>query len=150
MLAVYQGKDAEVLVDEKWLKQGVKAESEQEKEPRRVLADFIKKFFRHKGAAIGSIIILLFIFTAVFAPWLTSYEYDKPDINSILLAPSWKHLFGTDEFGRDIFTRILYGSRISLEVALWRWLSDGNRHRAGGSRVIMAVLSIISLHRLPT
>jgi peptide/nickel transport system permease protein len=117
MLAVYQGKDAEVLVDEKWLKQGVKAESEQEKEPRRVLADFIKKFFRHKGAAIGSIIILLFIFTAVFAPWLTSYEYDKPDINSILLAPSWKHLFGTDEFGRDIFTRILYGSRISLEVA---------------------------------
>ena len=45
------------------------------------------------------------------------FSYDKPNISAVLEAPSWKHIFGTDEFGRDIFTRIVYGARISLQVA---------------------------------
>jgi peptide/nickel transport system permease protein len=115
MLAIYPSKDVEIYADKKWLER--KAVKEKEQGKKNVFAGFAKRLLRHKGAVIGIIIIFLFIFTAVFAPWLTSYSYDSPDISAVLKAPSWKHLFGTDEFGRDIFTRIVYGSRISLEVA---------------------------------
>jgi peptide/nickel transport system permease protein len=116
MLEVYRSKDVEVYADKEWLDR--KAVDEKDQEKKSPFADFTRKLFRHKGAVIGVIIIFLFIFTAVFAPWLTNYDYDSPDIDSVLQAPSWKHIFGTDEFGRDIFTRIVHGSRISLEVAL--------------------------------
>ncbi len=116
MLEVYRSKDVEVYADKEWLDR--KAVDEKDQEKKSAFADFTRKLFRHKGAVIGVIIIFLFIFTAVFAPWLTNYDYDSPDIDSVLQAPSWKHIFGTDEFGRDIFTRIVHGSRISLEVAL--------------------------------
>jgi len=116
MLEVYRSKDVEVYADKEWLDR--KAVDEKDQEKKSAFADFTRKLFRHKGAVIGVIIIFLFIFTAVFAPWLTTYDYDSPDIDSVLQAPSWKHIFGTDEFGRDIFTRIVHGSRISLEVAL--------------------------------
>ncbi|NLL35081.1 MAG: ABC transporter permease [Clostridiales bacterium] len=86
-------------------------------EKKTAFTDFTKKLFRHKGAIVGAVIIFLFIFSAIFAPLLTPYDYDVPDISSVLEAPSGTHLFGTDEFGRDILTRIVYGSRISLEVA---------------------------------
>jgi len=79
---------------------------------------FLKRFFKHKGAIFGLIIISLFIFMAILAPLLAPYQYDAPNINSILEAPSLSHLFGTDEFGRDILSRILHGSQISLTVAL--------------------------------
>lgn len=110
-----QSKDVEAYAGKKLLEQEIKKEIELEK--KNVFADFRKRLFRHKGAVIGVIIIFLFIFSAVFAPWLTSYSYDKPNISAVLEAPSWKHIFGTDEFGRDIFTRIVYGARISLQVA---------------------------------
>lgn len=114
-MAVYQSKNLEVYADNKWLEKETVEEKERKK--KSVFADFTKKLFRHKGAVIGIIIIFLFIFAAVFAPWLTPYSYDKPDISAILKAPCREHIFGTDEFGRDIFTRIVYGARISLKVA---------------------------------
>ncbi|HHW49335.1 MAG TPA: ABC transporter permease [Clostridiaceae bacterium] len=113
---MYQSKDIEVYADKKWLEQEAVKEREQEK--KSALVGFAKRLFRHKGAVIGGIIIILFIFIAVFAPWLTSYSYDKPDISAVLMAPCREHIFGTDEFGRDIFTRIVYGARISLKVAI--------------------------------
>jgi len=116
MLAINQSEDINVYVDNMLLKQEAVKEKEQEK--KSVYTDFAKKFIRHKGGVIGFTIILLFIFTAVFAPWLTSYSYDSPDITAVLKAPCKEHIFGTDEFGRDIFTRIVYGARISLEVAI--------------------------------
>lgn len=79
---------------------------------------FIKKLIKHKGAIFGSIIIMLFIVTAIFAPLITTYEYDQPNIEAMLEEPSKEHIFGTDEFGRDIFSRVIYGSRISMYVAL--------------------------------
>jgi len=129
-LAVFEGKDIEAIAGGKWLEDDAipssekrrKDEQEIRKEARRDrkngFAVFVKKLFRHKGALIGAVIIFLFVFTAVFAPWLTSYEYDSPDITAVLEAPSWEHIFGTDEFGRDIFTRVVYGTRISLRVAI--------------------------------
>lgn len=115
-MAMYQSKSVEAYADKKWLEREAVREKEQEK--KSALADFAKRLFRHKGAVIGAIIIFLFIFAAVFAPWLTTYSYDKPDISAVLRTPCREHIFGTDEFGRDIFTRIVYGARISLEVAI--------------------------------
>lgn len=67
---------------------------------------------------LGVFIVLFFVFLAVFAPFLTDYEPDAINMTEIFLPPSEKHLFGTDELGRDVYTRVIYGSRISLFVGL--------------------------------
>src|SRR6267378_4774619 len=69
------------------------------------------------GAAAASIILLI-VFTAIFADVLAPYDplAAQPEIR--LAAPSWAHPFGTDDIGRDVFSRVIYGSRISLWVGL--------------------------------
>jgi ABC-type dipeptide/oligopeptide/nickel transport system permease subunit len=66
----------------------------------------------------GTLIILALIFVAIFAPFLTAYEPNLMDLKSPLRHPSGMHLLGTDELGRDLFSRILYGARISLLVGI--------------------------------
>jgi oligopeptide transport system permease protein len=56
--------------------------------------------------------------SALFAPWLTAYGYDEQNLADQNLPPSWSHPFGTDAAGRDLYSRILYGGRISLAVGL--------------------------------
>ena len=68
----------------------------------------------NKVAAFSAVLILVFVLAAVFAPLLTPYDPKQMDIMNRLSAPSAEHLFGTDEGGRDILTRMLYGSRVSL------------------------------------
>ncbi len=68
----------------------------------------------NKLAVISAAVILLFILAAVFAPLLTPYSFSDMDLMNRLSAPSSVHLFGTDAAGRDILTRLLYGSRVSL------------------------------------
>ncbi|GAB3128342.1 ABC transporter permease [Novispirillum itersonii] len=65
------------------------------------------------GAGLG-----LFIFVALFAPLLAPYAYDAQDLARIGLPPSAENWFGTDEFGRDVLSRVIYGARISLSVGL--------------------------------
>lgn len=60
---------------------------------------------------VGGLFFALVLFAALAAPWLSSYDPIKQDIPARLLRPSLEHLFGTDEFGRDLFTRVLYGGR---------------------------------------
>lgn len=69
---------------------------------------------------IGVVILFLLLFSICAAPLLTSYAPDAQDhpAQQRLLPPSSSHLFGTDQFGRDVFTRVLYGGRISLLIAL--------------------------------
>jgi peptide/nickel transport system permease protein len=67
---------------------------------------------------IGAVIILLLILTAIFAPLLTPYEPNKVDLQNNLQQPSSQHLLGTDKVGRDVLTRIIYGSRIALLVGV--------------------------------
>jgi peptide/nickel transport system permease protein len=110
-----QSRNGGVYIENEWIEQ--QALEVREEKARKPFADFVAKLFKHKGAVFGAVIILLFVCTAVFAPWLAPYEYDKPDISAVLQPPSAEHLFGTDEFGRDIFSRIVYGARISLRVA---------------------------------
>ena len=66
----------------------------------------------------GLILVLLIIFSAVFADVLAPYDYKALDVQSRLEAPSWEHLMGTDNLGRDTFSRILHGGRIALWIAL--------------------------------
>ena len=83
------------------------------------LSGSLKRMCReNRLALVSAIVIGLFMLAAIFAPLLTPYTYDQQDIMARLSAPGWKHLFGTDEAGRDIFTRMLYGSRVSLLVGL--------------------------------
>ncbi len=69
-------------------------------------------------AAVSLAVILLFILAAVCAPLLTSYSWSEMNLAERLQPPSSAHIFGTDEGGRDIFTRMLYGSRVSLLVGI--------------------------------
>jgi glutathione transport system permease protein len=79
-------------------------------------AEFWRRF-RHKRVALLSAgVLLVLILAAAAAPWLAPYGPTTPDYDNVLAGPSWRHLCGTDTFGRDIFSRILWGGRISLTV----------------------------------
>ncbi|MDR1299324.1 MAG: ABC transporter permease [Oscillospiraceae bacterium] len=80
--------------------------------------DVFRRLFRNKLSVVGLIIVLLIVLAVVFAPLLTRYDYGKQDPGNRLAFPSFQHLCGTDNFGRDIFSRLLYGGRISLLVSL--------------------------------
>jgi peptide/nickel transport system permease protein len=69
-------------------------------------------------AAIGLALLLIFVICAVFAPWLAPDDPAALDLHGRLTGPSAAHWFGTDELGRDIFSRTMYGARISLIVAV--------------------------------
>ncbi len=62
------------------------------------------------------IFILLIIIAAIFAPFIAPYNPDKINVNAILQPPSFAHILGTDQLGRDVFSRLIYGARISVEV----------------------------------
>lgn len=76
----------------------------------------MKRLFRNKAAVFGLVIIVLMFLCAIAAPLIATHDYAKQDLPSMLQSPSRAHLFGTDEFGRDIFSRVIYGSRVSLKV----------------------------------
>jgi len=73
---------------------------------------------RNKMAMFGLGIMGLLVIIAIFAPIITPYDYDYQQLLSRLQGPSSEHWFGTDHLGRDIFTRIIYGARVSLQVGL--------------------------------
>ncbi|MDW8325586.1 MAG: ABC transporter permease [Anaerolineales bacterium] len=76
-----------------------------------------KKFLRHTPALFGLTLILLLALTALLAPVIAPYEYDAQDLTKIRQPPSVAHPFGTDKYGRDVFSRVVYGARIALQVA---------------------------------
>ena len=78
----------------------------------------VRRFCRNKAAVAALFFILALIFCAVFCDYLTPYDYATQDLLNKLEGPSLVHLCGTDNFGRDIFTRILRGARVSLLVSL--------------------------------
>ena len=78
--------------------------------------EIINAFKKNKLALYSLIYILLIILAAVFAPYISPYNPDKINVNAILQPPSFAHILGTDQLGRDVFSRLIYGSRISVEV----------------------------------
>ena len=77
------------------------------------------RFFRQKplGAA-GLVVVLIFSFMAVFAELIAPYDPLLPNYENMLAAPSWQYWFGSDDFGRDILSRIIYGSRTAMTVGM--------------------------------
>ena len=73
---------------------------------------------RQPLAAIGVLLLLGFVIAAIFAPWLAPHNPAALNLNDRMASPAANHLFGTDELGRDILSRTLYGARISLVVAV--------------------------------
>ncbi len=80
--------------------------------------DMWKRFKRNRMAVFGLFVLLFLILIAVVAPLVAPYGYDDQSLREALQGPSAKHLLGTDNLGRDIFSRLVYGSRISLFVGL--------------------------------
>ncbi len=79
---------------------------------------FWRRFARNRLALFGALIIVLLLVSALLAPVIAPYDPIKTNIRERLQGPSAAHLFGTDDLGRDIFSRVIYGTRISLEVGL--------------------------------
>ena len=75
-----------------------------------------QRFRRNRFAVAGVLVILLLFAASIFAPLITPYHPGTIDAYHVLLPPSADHWFGTDELGRDVFTRMIYGARISLKV----------------------------------
>jgi len=73
---------------------------------------------RQPLAVLGAFLLSLFVLAAIFAPILTRHNPDTLNLGARLLAPGLDHPFGTDELGRDVFSRVLFGARISLIVAV--------------------------------
>ena len=82
---------------------------------RRVV---FQRFLKVRGAAIGLAVVLLLVFLAAAAPILAPHNPNYQDLLSVLQPPSAVHPFGTDDLGRDVFSRVIYGSRVSLQVGL--------------------------------
>ena len=87
----------------------------QQKSRAQALWSFMKR--KPLGAASASLILLI-VFTAIFADVLAPYDplFTHPEIR--LAPPGWQHPFGTDDIGRDVFSRIIYGARVSLTIGL--------------------------------
>lgn len=75
-----------------------------------------QKAIHNKSVVIGTVMVLIVILIAIFAPFLSPYDLDEMNMDNALIAPNSEHLFGTDQYGRDMMTRIFYGARISLIV----------------------------------
>jgi peptide/nickel transport system permease protein len=78
----------------------------------------VRRLVRSPSAQVGAVVTGLFVAMAILASWVAPYDPLVPATDSILQPPSRAHPFGTDELGRDVLSRVLYGSRISLEVGL--------------------------------
>jgi peptide/nickel transport system permease protein len=78
---------------------------------------FLRKFVKNKLAVAGSIFLAIIILAAIFAPLIAPYTVDQQNLANKLKAPGAEYWLGSDRYGRDIFTRLLYGGRVSLLVA---------------------------------
>jgi len=76
----------------------------------------LERFMRNRLAFAGGIVVLVLFCASVFAPVISPWNPTDINVNAILLPPGPSHLFGTDELGRDVFSRMLWGARISLKV----------------------------------
>ena len=76
----------------------------------------VKRFLKNKISFVGFLLVILVIFVAVFAPWISPYDPLKHNVANRFADPSRQHLGGTDRYGRDIFSRTIWGSRVSLAV----------------------------------
>ncbi|HEY6431965.1 MAG TPA: ABC transporter permease subunit [Acetobacteraceae bacterium] len=85
---------------------------------RSPLSEFWRRFRRKRVALGAGLVVLLIVLAAVLAPWIAPYSPSAPDYQNVLAGPSWAHPFGTDAYGRDILSRVIWGGQISLTVGV--------------------------------
>lgn len=90
----------------------------------------VQKMFQNRLAVIGLMVFGGILLTCLLAPLIAAYDPVAPDLRSINQPPSLQHIFGTDKLGRDVFTRTLYGGRLSMLIGL-------------GSALIAAVIGVL-------
>jgi peptide/nickel transport system permease protein len=78
-----------------------------------------RQFRRSQVGLVGATLVALFLGLTAVAPWLAPYDPVAADFAEVLSPPSWRHPFGTDDIGRDILSRVVYGSRVSLQAGLF-------------------------------
>lgn len=78
----------------------------------------VNRFKKNKRAMAGLWMVLVFLIVAIFAPWIAPHDPFEQNMQVMLESPSLHFFFGTDEFGRDIFSRIIYGAQISLMIGI--------------------------------
>lgn len=108
------------------------AQLEKESGPWR---DAWRGFRKSKVAVVGMAVVIFFILIAIFAPWIASQGINDQNMSDRLHPPSAEYWFGTDDFGRDILSRIIHGARISLAVGFFSVI---------GSVVVGSILGIIA------
>ncbi|MGH2393849.1 MAG: ABC transporter permease [Candidatus Limnocylindria bacterium] len=102
--------------------------------PRRLM---VMRFCANRGAVAGAIIVALFVVVSVLAPVLAPYDPLAQDHTAAFQGPSWPHWLGTDSFGRDMLSRILYGARISFIVGF---------ASVGAAMVVGVLMGLIAGH----
>ena len=81
-----------------------------------MLSEIWRRFKKNKQAVVGLIVLILFVLVAIFANQIAPYWYDDQDASRAMLAPCAQFPFGTDNLGRDVLSRLIYGSRYSLSI----------------------------------
>lgn len=102
----------------------LQAPKQKEESSQSLILESMKLFFQHKMAVIGTVIVFLFLILAIFAPLIAPYGINEQSLGERFSAPSATHWFGTDDFGRDIFSRVVHGARISLWVGFFSVLGS--------------------------
>ena len=92
--------------------------NQNEKRRTGQIQDVFLRLARNKAAMLGLFILLVMILCAIFAPFVAPYNYAKQDLINSYVPPCLAHPFGTDNLGRDILSRVIYGTRISLLVGI--------------------------------
>jgi len=87
---------------------------------------------RNRSAVAGLVVVAILVLSAVFAPWLAPYDPYRVNLDNRLQPPGGAHLLGTDELGRDILSRLLYGARVSLWVGIVTVFASGLIGVSGG------------------
>lgn len=97
----------------------VSLEQEPSVSPRaRRRQQVVRRFLRRPLAVVGLVVAVTFIAAAVLAPWVAPFSPDATDFDALLAKPSLEHLLGTDELGRDILSRIVWGARASIQAGV--------------------------------
>jgi peptide/nickel transport system permease protein len=92
--------------------------SEEKSQQTSQVREVWRRLKRNRAAMAGGIIVLLFVATALLAPWLSPHHPNEGDLTKRLKAPDREHFLGTDPLGRDLLSRVIYGARISLQIQI--------------------------------
>ncbi|WP_119309037.1 ABC transporter permease [Cohaesibacter haloalkalitolerans] len=92
-------------------------ELQQEEKQFSLAKDAFDRLIANKLALVGMLLVVFLFFIAIFGPYITPYDFLSQDLMARNQAPSWAHWFGTDDLGRDIMSRVIYGARTAVIVA---------------------------------